>query len=507
VAEATSGEGAGAQEAVLRFLENGGLGEPVERIDTHGAHIFLGRERAWKMKRAVRFSFMDLSTLARREAAIRAELELNRRTAPRLYEAVMPVTRADHGALALDGSGLPVEWLLRMRRFPAGDQLDEVAGRGELTPALVDRLAEVIADFHAAAEVTPGRGGDHAMQLVVEGNGGDLRSLVPAVFAEPEVAALNDATAAELDRVTTLLEERRAAGKVRRCHGDLHLRNIVLLDGQPVLFDCLEFSEDLASIDVLYDLAFLVMDLLDRGFRSEACRLLQSYGDRSPDDHGLALLPLFLAVRATVRAKVEGFSENCEPARAYLALARAALAPASPRLIAVAGRSGTGKSTLAAALAPRLEPMPGAVLLRSDVIRKWLLGRAPTERLPREAYSPEMSERVYGCMLERATTLLRAGRAVICDAVYAREQERAALAALACACGVPFDGIWLEAPDDVLEARVGARTGDASDAEIEVVRHQSSQIEIPDATWLRLRADRRLLDLANDAAGRLRLGQ
>jgi aminoglycoside phosphotransferase family enzyme/predicted kinase len=449
---------------------------------------------------------MDLSTLARREAAIRAELELNRRTAPQLYEAVMPVTRADDGALALDGPGLPVEWLLRMRRFPAGDQLDEVASRGELAPGIVDRLAEVIADFHAAAEVTPERGGSHAMRAVVEGNACDLRSLVPAVFAEPEVATLNDAAAAELDRVAALLEERRAAGKVRRCHGDLHLRNIVLLDRQPVLFDCLEFSEDLASIDVLYDLAFLVMDLLDRGLRAEACRLLQAYGDRSPDDRGLALLPLFLAVRATVRAKVEGFSGNGEPARTYLALARAALAPVSPRLIAVAGRSGTGKSTLAVALAPHLDPMPGAVLLRSDVIRKRLLGRAPTERLPPEAYSAEMSERVYGCMLERATALLRAGRTVICDAVYARGQERAALASLASACGVPFLGIWLEAPEEVLEARLGARKGDASDADVEVVRRQGSLIEAPDAMWLHLQADRSLPALVSDVTGRLRPG-
>ena len=165
------------------------------------------------MKRAVRFSFMDLSTLAKREAATRAELELNRRTAPQLYEAVLPVTRAADGALALDGPGPPVEWLLRMRRFPAGDQLDEVAGRGELTPAIVDRLAEVIADFHAAAEVTPDRGGESAMRAVVDGNAGDLRSLVPAVFDEAEVAGLDEATTAELARVAGLLEERRAAGQ------------------------------------------------------------------------------------------------------------------------------------------------------------------------------------------------------------------------------------------------------------------------------------------------------
>src|SRR5215207_7287339 len=156
------------------------------------------------------------------------------------------------------------------------------------------------------------------MREVVDGNAADL-----AVLAPDAVAALARATAAQLARRSGLLDRRRAEGKVRRCHGDLHLRNIVLLDGQPVLFDCLEFSEELASIDVLYDLAFLVMDLLDRELRSEACRLLQAYGDRSPDDRGLALLPLFLAVRATVRAKVEGFSGNREPAQTYLALARA----------------------------------------------------------------------------------------------------------------------------------------------------------------------------------------
>ena len=194
-----------------------------------------------------------------------------------------------------------------MRRFPAEDQLDRVAARGGLTPALVERLAREIAAFHDAAEPRPDGGGADAMRAVVEGNAADLEGL-GTVLPRDAVAALNAATAAELGRRAALLDARRAAGEVRRCHGDLHLANIVLLDGRPVLFDCLEFSEDLASIDVLYDLAFLVMDLLERGLREPAWRLLQAYNDRRTGDAGLALMPLFLSVRAAVRAKIAGLT-------------------------------------------------------------------------------------------------------------------------------------------------------------------------------------------------------
>ena len=507
-------EGEGGQARVVAFLEGGGLGEPVERVDTHGAHVFLGRERAWKMKRAVRFSFMDLSTLARREATTRAELELNRRTAPELYLRVLPVTRAEGGRLALGGVGEPVEWLLEMRRFPAEAQLDRVAARGELTDAIVDRLARVVADFHAAAEPRPEAGGAAGTREVVAGNAGDLTSLVPGTFGRDAVAALNGATAAELDRRAGLLDRRREAGEVRRCHGDLHIANIVLLDGRPVLFDCLEFSEELASTDVLYDLAFLVMDLLERGLRAEAWRLLQAYNDRRVEDEGLALLPLFLSVRAAIRAKVAGFTalgpehagdreQLAARARAYLGLARAALEPSPATLVAIGGRSGTGKSALAAALAPRIGAMPGAVLLRSDVVRKQLLGREPTERLPPEAYSREMTEQVYRRLATRAGTLLRAGRTVVCDAVHGLASERQAIERVATDLGVPFHGFWLEAPEAVLEARVAARAGDASDADVAVVRRQRELVDAVAVAWRRVRADRDLGEAADELAGAL----
>jgi aminoglycoside phosphotransferase family enzyme len=244
----------------------------------------------------VAFSFLDFRTLDARRRALEAELRLNRRTAPELYEAVIPVT-GQGGRLALDGPGEPVEWLLVMRRFPEACRLDHVAERGELDAPLIEALASGIAAFHAALDPLPEAGGASAMRVVAEGDAVDLRRSVPEVFEAEAVEALIRATEMELARVSDLLDERRRAGFVRHCHGDLHLANIVLLDGRPVLFDCIEFNDDFARIDLLYDLAFLLMDLLDRGFGAEATALLQAYIDRREDDAGLALMPLFLSIR------------------------------------------------------------------------------------------------------------------------------------------------------------------------------------------------------------------
>ena len=417
------------------------------------------------------FSFLDFRTLTARRRALEAELRLNRRTAPEIYEAVVPVVETA-GKITIDGAGEPVEWLLVMRRFPEACRLDHVAERGELTPALVLDLARSIVGFHEALAPLANAGGAAAMREVVDGNATDLRRSVPDIFAADAVEALVEAAAAAFERHAALLEQRRAAGFVRHCHGDLHLENIVLLDGRPVLFDCIEFNDDFARIDLLYDLAFLLMDLVDRGFAAEALGVLQAYGDRREDDAGLALLPFFLSVRAAIRAKVEAFAGEGDKARAYLDLAARALEPVPPRLIAIGGRSGTGKSSVARALAPGFGAMPGAVLLRSDVIRKRLFGREPTEKLPEAAYAEAVSERVFAHLAARAETLLRAGRTVIADGVFGGPDQRARIERAAAAAAVPFSGFWLQAPEAVLEARVGGRRGDASDADVAVVRAQ-----------------------------------
>jgi predicted kinase len=274
---------------------------------------------------------------------------------------------------------------------------------------------------------------------------------------------------------------------VRHCHGDLHLENIVLLDGRPVLFDCIEFNDAFAQIDLLYDLAFLLMDLLDRGFRAAALQLLQAYVDRREDDAGLALLPLFISVRAAVRAKVEAFAAAGESAHGYLHLARRALAPAPARLIAIGGLSGTGKSSVARRVASEVGAMPGAMILRSDVIRKRLFDREATEPLPEEAYDEAVSVRVFERLAERAETLLKAGRTVIADGVFADPAKRLRIERAAAAAGAAFDGFWLEAPQPLLEARVAARENDASDADVAIVRAQAS-MPTGDLDWRRVDA-------------------
>ena len=473
------------QADLVAFLSDGesyGLpGVEVERITTHAALVFLAGERAYKMKRAVHYSFLDFRTLEARTRALQAELELNRRTAPMLYRRLVPVTREADGGLKLAGDGAPVEWLLEMTRFDQAARLDRLAGRGELTPAIVDDLAAEIADFHERAAVRHGFGGHAGMQAVIDGNAEDLAGLPAWVLPVAPSERLTVRCRAELARRRHLLEARRRSGRVRHCHGDLHLGNIVLLDGRPVLFDCLEFDEALAATDTMYDLAFLLMDLEQQALGALAQRLLNAYLDATWDDAGLALLPLFLACRAAIRAKVLGFgaaqgtdgaAEAAAEAQTYLERAFAYLEPAPARLVAIGGLSGTGKSTLARLLAPGLGPAPGAVVLRSDVVRKRLFGVASGERLPEKAYRKETAREVYDALAARAAAVVAAGHAAIVDAVFLDPKERARIEDVAARAEVPFRGLWLSAPEEVLVERVASRRGDVSDATPEVVRRQ-----------------------------------
>jgi predicted kinase len=281
-----------------------------------------------------------------------------------------------------------------------------------------------------------------------------------------------------------LLRARAQGGFVRHCHGDLHLRNIVEINGGPVLFDAIEFDDSLATIDVLYDLAFLLMDLGKRGLITHANAVLNAYLEHEGSTTnliGLAALPLFLSMRAAIRAKVEMLrantaAETAEAARievrSYFDLARCFLTPTLPRLIGIGGLSGSGKSAISRAIAPCIGAFPGAVHIRSDVERKRLFGVAPTERLPESAYAPAVSDEVYAICRKRALMALGGGQAVIVDAVHAKQDEREALAVLASEMGVPFAGLWLEAPPEVMRQRIARRTSDASDATPAVIDAQ-----------------------------------
>jgi uncharacterized protein len=303
-----------------------------------------------------------------------------------------------------------------------------------------------------------------------------------AGFAPECVDEIRASSLQRLAAVGGLLDRRRAEGKVRRCHGDLHLRNICLLDGKPTLFDCLEFSDALASIDVLYDLAFLLMDLEHRGLTDFSNLVLNRYLDLTDEDDGLPAMPLFLSLRAAIRAHVTATAidqtahpdrkpEMAAEARRYLDLAVRSLRPRPCRLVAIGGLSGSGKSTLAAALAPEI----GARVLRSDVIRKRLFGITPETRLPASAYTPGVSQRVYQALRDKAAAALAAGYSVIIDAVSLNAEERRSFAAVAKAASVPFLGLWLAAPVPTMERRLRARRRDASDASPEVLAQQLRQ--------------------------------
>ncbi|MDD3838731.1 MAG: AAA family ATPase, partial [Phenylobacterium sp.] len=280
--------------------------------------------------------------------------------------------------------------------------------------------------------------------------------------------------------VGPLLEARKGAGFGRRCHSDLHLGNILLEAGRPVLFDCIEFSDTLSDIDVQYDIAFLLMDLAFRG-RAEAGRTLAAWLDESARSFGpqvfdgLAALPLMQSARAAVRAHVAAHSDKPEQGRAYLAAALSHLSPPPPRLVAVGGLSGAGKSTFARAAAPLVGPSPGAVVVRTDEVRKRLAGVGVLERLPQEAYAPDFSAQVYAAAFDAAGRMLKAGWSVVLDATFIDEDLRRRAEALAESNGVPFEGVWLTAPVEVLEARVRERTADASDATVEVLARQRAR--------------------------------
>lgn len=462
--------------------------DQVERMETHGALVFLAGDEAWKIKRAVRFPYMDLSTLEKRRAVCQREVEINRAWAPQIYLGCIPITRERDGRLALGGTGEPVEWSVRMRRFPQSDMLGSIAERHGIGRDLACGLADAAFESHATAQrVDDPRGAERAGSLVFSLSS-NLAGVSDIVGTEDTIRFRRLAEIQHA-RAAGVLDRRAARGLVRRCHADLHLDNIVMWDGRPTLFDAIEFDEDLASIDTLYDLAFLLMDLDYRGLRPSANIVLNRYLWRSQellDLDGLAALPLFLGLRAGVRALVtaeraqqeqaaerwDAARQRTERARSYLGAALDYLAPPEPALVAVGGLSGTGKSTLAAALAPGIGPCPGAVHLRSDLERKAFFGCDETERLDAEAYTTAATARVYKRLMEKAQRVLAAGHSAIVDAVFADESERRDLEKIADDAGVQLEGLWLTAPAATLIDRVAQRRNDASDATVDVVRMQ-----------------------------------
>jgi len=462
------------QDEVIRFLQSAAFpAGSVEDVETHCAHVFFGGDLALKIKRAVRYDYLDQSTADLRHALLERELTLNKPTAPMIYRDVVPVTRAKGDGLELDGTGPPVEWTLRMHRFATDCEMTAVADSGRLTDDVAKALGSVVQRFHSGCPVRHDRGDDLIREILDE-LGRVLTPLAPVVGGGL-VDTFLDRARQLWSSLAPALRDRSPAGHVKRVHGDLHLRNLLLIDGQPVLFDALEFDERLATCDVLYDLAFLLMDLCHRGLSRQANVAMTAYllAAAGTEDTGLAALPLFLSVRAAIRAmvllqtdQVTGHTgTSTVEARQYLTQAVGYLDSPAPVLVALGGMSGTGKTVLARDLAPGLGPCPGAVHLRTDTERK--AGAAQVD------YAPASRSAIYDRMFDRAANLLAAGRSVILDGTFLDEAQRSAAKALAQRSGVGFWGLWLTAPLPVLVDRVTSRQGDASDADADVVRAQA----------------------------------
>lgn len=504
-----------AQNEVFAFLENPAshCGVPVRRIDTHAASVFLAGDRAFKIKRAINLGFLDYSSLAQRKAACEAEMAVNHPYAPQIYRGIVAITRAPDGQLSIGGDGEPVEYAVEMRRFDETQTLDHLPP-GAIDDALGQALGDAVASAHAQSRRTDGAAWVRLVRTIITDNARDLHAAVAATpgLDASAIDALTETSLAQLDRLTPLLLARAQQGYVRRGHGDLHLGNIVRIDGAPVLFDALEFDDALASGDALYDLAFLLMDLWNRGHQRAANGVLNRYLTHWPDAvmlDGLAALPLFLSMRAAIRAKVtllrgaRTHAPMTEAVRSeavgYVRLAADLIAPAPARAVAIGGLSGTGKSHLARALAPEIGPAPGAVIMRSDVLRKQRFGKAETDRLPPGAYAPAETSAVYEALAARVWRIAATGHGVVADAVFARPDERALVTDAARAAGASFAGLMLQADLDTRLARVGSRTGDASDADQEVARQQEAY-DLGACDWPRVDAS----GSANDTAANAR---
>ncbi|SHL41868.1 bifunctional aminoglycoside phosphotransferase/ATP-binding protein [Roseibium suaedae] len=497
------------QDEIFSFLTglSRAAGNP-RRIDTHANTVFLGGDRAYKVKRAVKYPFLDYSTLALREEACKREISYNCRNAPDIYLEALPITRETSGDLALSGKGEPVEWAVVMRRFDDSLQLDLLASAAPLDLEICDKLARMMLGAHEAAPKHPDKAASFLAELESYTRQNEAAFAEhPDLFPPSDAARLTALSHAWLERTGDLILKRGGAGLVRLCHGDAHTRNIVLIGNEPVLFDAIEFSDAIATTDTLYDLAFLLMDLWTRDQKAAANRVFNRYldharacrleGPEHPD--GLATLPFYLSMRAAIRAKIAASAAANQQdeemrmgqqadARLYFAHALEFLEPSTPCLAGIGGFSGTGKSHLAYRLAPEIGRAPGARVLRTDVERKARLGLKETDKAPPEAYTQDASDAVYKALEERARTCLAGGHSVLFDAVLAKPAEREKLQSIAASCEAGFTGFWLEADESVLKQRVSGRVGDASDATAEVIDLQQSYDIGPLGVWVRIDA-------------------
>jgi aminoglycoside phosphotransferase family enzyme/predicted kinase len=441
-------------------------------IETSCATVVLKGAKAYKIKKSVDYGFLDFTTPEKRRAALLRELRFNQRMAADIYLGVEEI----------DG-----ESILVMRRFDTSGVLGEQSAlQADWSPdmAVMHDLGQLAARFHAGSEVCRDIQHVNNIKYVIDSNGQNIEVFREQLGVEA-VDAYDAAVSAAYAAVEADVLQRFDSGFVRHCHGDLHLGNILIETGKPVLFDCIEFNDRLSQIDVLYDLAFLLMDLWVRGHEAAANRVMNVWleqASRLEDDPGvvhagLKLLPLYMSMRAAVRCHVNAnyggeAHYGLDQARMYLKAAQRFLEMPPAALMAIGGLSGSGKSTRARQEAWAIGRAPGAIILRSDEIRKRLWACPEYEALPKDAYSPDENVRVYEHMFALAGTILATGQSVVLDATFREERWRDRCEALARERNVAFTGLWLDLPASVRSERVGARFNDVSDATPDIAFNQ-----------------------------------
>lgn len=463
-------------------------------METHISWVVLTGEWVYKLKKPVNFGFVDFTSLELRQAACHEEVRLNRRTAAELYDDVVMLTEECSGP-QFGGTGPVIEYAVRMRQFAQENILDQRLARGELSENDIDALAHEVAQLHrraAVASMVSPFGTPNAVHASVQACLDHLLRSSPPDGQRTQFVQLNDWANREWHRLKETLEARKQQGWVRECHGDLHLGNLVLYGGRPMLFDCLEFNPELRWIDVISDVAFLVMDLFDRGAASLAWRMLNKWLEQTGDYDGLDLLRYYLVYRALVRAKVAALrlgqpdlssndvQHQQQLLRSYAELALMLSRPGRPALLMMHGVSGSGKSFIAGQLSTSL----GAVHIRSDIERKRLFGLwPPTENSPAiqsEMYAPQATQRTYVRLQTLTRDVVEAGYSIVVDATFLRHSDRLSFASIARELGIPMIIVTCNAQESVLRERVSRRQlngQDPSDADVSVLETQLASWE------------------------------
>lgn len=495
----------------------------ISIVETHGATVLFGKVHALKLKKPVLFDHMDYSTLKNRKAFLDKEMRINQRTAPDLYVDVIPLFHTEAGELTFDTTNTIAEHALKMKRFADTDRLDRYSAQHGIDPQLGENLCAAVVKFHKLAPSVRDSANIPDFHRVIDQNFLQLDQFCPVLFNLEDVQRFRSDLHARFSSLASVEKQRCDQGWVRYGHGDLHLQNICLFEGNPLLFDAIEYEDDFVIGDILYDLSFLLMDLADKGLADTANRIFNQYFRQigwliaEQNLQGLKLLPFFMAMRAGIRVHVaanrfaqatDSSSKATFKAQACQLLTQAkgylSASDKTPVAIAIGGYSGSGKSTTAEAIAPQIGMAPGALRIRSDEIRRQLIEWDDYAPMPQSAYTSDISKSVYEQMIKIAITALATGHPVVIDAVLDREIDRQLFQNSIETCGVPFYGFWLQVDKSEMEARIIGRTRDASDATIDVLHAQLARQPVIDTNWTKINANGSVSKIANELLNQIK---